>query len=91
MTISESRLTFNLLIRINIHIKLKRIQNRIKQDNERLDAMVLKKTREVAATRDITIQALVGLLEVRNVESSKHTIRTQLIMKNSLWPPQNKN
>ena len=71
----------SLLIRINIHIKLKRIQNRIEQDNERLDAMVLKKTREVAATRDITIQALVGLLEVRNVESSKHTIRTQLIMK----------
>ncbi len=71
----------SLLIRINIHIKLKRIQKMIEQDNERLDAMVLKKTREVAATRDITIQALVGLLEVRNVESSKHTIRTQLIMK----------
>ncbi|AWW27571.1 HD domain-containing phosphohydrolase [Acetobacterium carbinolicum] len=71
----------SLLIRINIHIKLKQVQKMIEQDNERLDAMVLKKTREVAATRDITIQALVGLLEVRNVESSRHTIRTQLIMK----------
>lgn len=71
----------SLLIRINIHIKLKSIQKMIEQDNKRLDALVLKKTREVAATRDITIQALVGLLEVRNVESSKHTIRTQWIMK----------
>lgn len=71
----------SLLIRINIHIKLKRVQKMIEEENERLDAMVLKKTREVAATRDITIQALLGLLEVRNVESSKHTIRTQLIMK----------
>jgi len=71
----------SLLIRINIHIKLKQVQKMIEQDNERLDAMVLKKTREVAATRDITIQALAGLLEVRNVESSRHTIRTQSIMK----------
>lgn len=71
----------SLLIRINIHIKLKSIQKMIEQDNKRLDALVLKKTREVAATRDITIQALVGLLEVRNIESSKHTIRTQWIMK----------
>jgi len=70
----------SLLIRINIHIKLKNIQKMIEQDNKRLDAMVLKKTKEVAATRDITIHALIGLLEVRNIESSKHTIRTQLIM-----------
>ncbi|AFA47229.1 HD domain-containing phosphohydrolase [Acetobacterium woodii] len=71
----------SLLIRINIHIKLKSIQKMIEQDNQRLDAMVLKKTKEVAATRDITIHALVGLLEVRNIESSNHTIRTQWIMK----------
>lgn len=71
----------SLLIRINIHIKLKSIQKMIELDNQRLDAMVLKKTKEVAATRDITIHALVGLLEVRNVESSNHTIRTQWIMR----------
>ncbi len=35
---------------------------------------------ELVATRDITIHALVGLLEVRNIESSNHTIRTQKIM-----------
>lgn len=71
----------SLLIRINIHIRLKSVQKMIEQDNKRLDAMVLKKTKEVAATRDITIHALVGLLEVRNIESSKHTVRTQGIMK----------
>lgn len=71
----------SLRIRIDIHIKLKRAQKMMEQDNKRLDGMVLKKTKEVLATRDITIHALVGLLEVRNIESSKHTIRTQRFMK----------
>ncbi len=71
----------SLRIRIDIHVKLQRAQKIMEQDNKRLDEMVLKKTREVIATRDITIQALVGLLEVRNIESSKHTIRTQQMMK----------
>lgn len=71
----------SLRVRIDIHIKLKNIQNKIEHDNVLLDAMVLKKTVELIATRDITIHALVGLLEVRNVESSNHTRRTQAMMK----------
>lgn len=71
----------SLKIRINIHLKIKHIQDKIEKDNRELDAMILKKTKELIATRDITIHALVVLLEVRNVESGNHTIRTQFIMK----------
>jgi putative two-component system response regulator len=70
----------SLRVRIDIHLKLKSIQKRMEHDNKRLDAMVLKKTIELIATRDITIHALIGLLEVRNIESSNHTIRTQKMM-----------
>lgn len=71
----------SLRIRIDIHLKLKEVQKKVERDNERLDSMVLKKTKELIATRDITIHALVGLLEIRNIESHNHTIRTQKIMK----------
>lgn len=67
----------SLRIRIDIHLKLKEVQKKVERDNERLDSMVLKKTKELIATRDITIHALVGLLEIRNIESHNHTIRTQ--------------
>jgi putative two-component system response regulator len=70
----------SLQIRIAIHLKLKYIQKKIEQDNLLLDAMVAAKTKELVATRDITIHALVGLLEVRNFESFNHTMRTQLMM-----------
>ncbi len=70
----------SLKVRINIHLKMKNIQDKIENDNKKLDAIVLKKTKEVITTRDITIHALVGLLEVRNVESGNHTIRTQSMM-----------
>jgi putative two-component system response regulator len=70
----------SLRIRIDIHLKLKSIQKKIEQDNVLLDAMVAAKTKELVITRDITIHALVGLLEVRNFESFNHTMRTQLMM-----------
>lgn len=70
----------SLRIRIDIHLKLRGIQKKIEQDNAYLDAMVAAKTRELVVTRDITIHALVGLLEVRNFESFNHTMRTQLMM-----------
>lgn len=70
----------SLKIRIDIHLKLKGIQKKVEQDNVVLDAMVAAKTKELVITRDITIHALVGLLEVRNFESYNHTMRTQLMM-----------
>ena len=71
----------SLRIRIDIHLRLKNAQKLIESDNERLDGMVAQKTAELVTVRDVTIHALVGLLEVRNIESGNHTVRTQKMMK----------
>ena len=71
----------SLRIRIDIHLKLKGIQKRIEEQNTILDGMVAAATKELVLTRDIAIHALTGLLEVRNVESYNHTMRTQKMMK----------
>jgi len=70
----------SLRIRIDIHLKLKSMQKKVEADNVVLDSLVAERTRELVGTRDITIHALVGLLEVRNYESYNHTIRTQKMM-----------
>jgi len=67
--------------RIEIHLYLRNARKRIEEQNEILEEEVAARTKEVVQTRDITIHALVGLLEVRNIESSNHTKRTQWIMK----------
>lgn len=71
----------SLRIRIDIHLKLKQMQKEVERDNAYLDRLVAEKTAELQLTRDITIHALVGLLEVRNFESFNHTMRTQLMMR----------
>ena len=67
--------------RIEVHVHLKNAQKTLKDNNAMLEKIVEERTRELASTRDITIRALVGLLEVRNIESGNHTKRTQLMMK----------
>jgi putative two-component system response regulator len=70
----------SLLVRIKNHMQLIEEQNKVELDNKKLDQMVFQKTREVVNARDITINALVSLLEVRNIETSKHTKRTREMM-----------
>jgi len=67
--------------RVELHIKLKAARNALEQQNNILEKIVQERTRECNLTRDVTIHALVGLLEIRNIESSNHTRRTQEIMK----------
>ena len=67
--------------RIELHSNLKRTQKMLEQHNVILENAVQERTRELHLTRDVTIQALVGLLEVRDIESSNHTRRTQWMMK----------
>ncbi len=67
--------------RVELHIKLKSARNELEQQNDILEKTVRERTRECVLTRDVTIHALVGLLEIRNIESSNHTRRTQLMMK----------
>lgn len=66
--------------RIEVHINLRTAQKKLEEHNIMLERAVEERTREIAVTRDITIRALVGLLEVRNVEASNHTKRTQWMM-----------
>lgn len=67
--------------RIEVHLSLRKANKSIKEYNRVLEEKVSTRTRELVLTRDITIHALIGLLEVRNIESSNHTLRTQWMMK----------
>jgi len=71
----------SLLKRVELHIKLKNARDELEQQNNILEKTVRERTRESVLTRDVTIHALVGLLEIRNIESSNHTKRTQLMMR----------
>jgi len=67
--------------RVELQIKLKNARDALEHQNSILEKRVQERTRESVLTRDVTIHALVSLLEVRNIESSNHTKRTQLMMR----------
>lgn len=67
--------------RVEVHLNLRKAQRYIEEQNTMLEMTVYNRTKELIITRDITIRALVGLLEVRNVETSNHAKRTQQMMK----------
>ncbi|MGE5389674.1 MAG: HD domain-containing phosphohydrolase [Deltaproteobacteria bacterium] len=67
--------------RVEVHMNLRRALKSIEEYNQELEEKVYARTRELVLTRDITIHALIGLLEVRNLESRNHTVRTQWMMK----------
>lgn len=67
--------------RIQIHVKLKSVSKTLEENNAVLEQTVQNRTKELVLTRDITIHALIGLLEVRDIESGNHTKRTQWIIK----------
>ena len=71
----------SLRSRIGIQVKLKEAHQLEERHSQHLDQMVAERTKEAEAARDITILALVGLLEIRDIESFQHTTRTQKIMK----------
>ncbi len=66
--------------RIEIHANLKRASKSLEEINHTLDAQVQLRTMELVETRNMTINALIGLLEARDIESSNHTKRTQRII-----------
>ncbi len=67
--------------RIQIHVNLKQASRSLEEINMRLDQTVQERTKELLLTRSITIKALMNLLEIRDLESSNHTHRTQCIVK----------
>jgi len=71
----------SLLKRIEVHSKLIRARKEISYQNQMLEERVLQRTKQLEISRKLTIDALIGLLEIRDVESSNHGKRTQCIMK----------
>jgi len=67
--------------RIEIHTNLRKARLNLEQYNAILESIVQERTKELSETRDISIHALVSLLEVRHIESSNHAKRTQWDMK----------
>ncbi len=67
--------------RIELHIKLRDSQIALESNNYTLEVALLDRTNECNAIRDATIQAMIGLLEVRNIESSNHSRRTKWMIK----------
>lgn len=67
--------------RIQIHVTLRNARRELEENNSILEQTVTMRTNELVITRDITIHALIGLLEARDIESSNHTRRTQLIIR----------
>lgn len=66
--------------RVEVHSKLQRARRELERYNADLEEAVALRTVELVATRDLTIHALISLLEVRDIESSNHTKRTQFMM-----------
>lgn len=70
----------SLLKRVEVHSRLINAQKKIEEYNERLEEKVKERTAQLELIRNITIDALTGLLEIRDAESSNHCRRTQYIM-----------
>lgn len=66
--------------RIAIQLELCLATEQIKQHNKLLEELVEKRTVEIRKTNEITINALVRLLELRNIETSNHSKRTKTMM-----------
>ena len=67
--------------RIEVHGNLLAIRKSLEHHNLILEKTIQERTREINLSRNVTIQAMVALLEIRNIESSNHTKRTQWMMK----------
>lgn len=73
--------TKSLLKRIEVHLNLINARREISEYNLVLEGRVRARTEDLEKSRDVTVNALIGLLEVRDIESSNHTKRTQLMMR----------
>lgn len=66
--------------RIEVQLRLEQAMVEIKRHSHELEELVEQRTAEIRRTNEITINALVRLLETRNVESSDHSRRTKVMM-----------
>ena len=70
-----------LLARVATHIKIKAASDFLRDKNEFLQQEVRRRTRDMEAIQDVTIQALASLAETRDSETGNHIRRTQHYVK----------
>lgn len=67
--------------RIELHINLNNAHKSLEQHNFMLEKAVQERTKEAILTRDAAINVMVILLEIRDIESSNHSRRTQWMLR----------
>jgi len=70
-----------VLARVETQLKLKLAADFLRDKNSFLEEEVARRTREVAAIQDVTIQAMASMAETRDNETGNHIRRTQHYVK----------
>ncbi|WP_394558314.1 HD-GYP domain-containing protein [Aquipseudomonas alcaligenes] len=70
-----------VMARVETQIKVKAVADFLRDQNEYLEQEVQRRTREVMAIQDVTIQAMASLAETRDNETGNHIRRTQNYVK----------
>lgn len=65
------------LARVRTHLALRHASRELASQNRTLEEVVRQRTKELAFTQDLTIQALASLVEARDQETGGHIKRTQ--------------
>ncbi|AZO82382.1 two-component system response regulator [Stutzerimonas stutzeri] len=66
-----------VLARVQTQLKIKAVADFLRDQNDFLEQEVQRRTREVMAIQDVTIQAMASLAETRDNETGNHIRRTQ--------------
>lgn len=67
--------------RVDVHLRLREAVRLTREHNKTLEETVKLRTTEVLRTNEIMVNALIRLLEVRNIETSDHARRTRTMMR----------
>jgi putative two-component system response regulator len=70
-----------VLARVATHLQLKDAADFLRDQNTFLEAEVQRRTRDLIAIQDVTIQMMAGLAETRDSETGNHIRRTQHYVK----------
>lgn len=70
-----------VLARVDTQLKIKAAADFLRDQNDYLEKEVERRTREVMAIQDVTIQAMASLAETRDNETGNHIRRTQHYVK----------
>ena len=70
-----------VLARVDTQLKIKAAADFLRDQNDFLEQEVQRRTREVMAIQDVTIQAMASLAETRDNETGNHIRRTQHYVK----------